>query len=121
MNSATVPATESAEHAARVAGLIDTLRARLGPGSVSTERPEREAVGRDLWPRSLLESFSAAAPGPAAVVWPESPAQVAEIVRLCARAPGLSRPRQRPLAPGPISSWHAANGPGQRRCPPAPS
>jgi alkyldihydroxyacetonephosphate synthase len=85
MNSAPVPATESAEHAARVAGLVEELRVRLGRGAVSTERPEREAVGRDLWPRSLLESFSAAAPGPAAVVWPDSPAQVAEVVRLCAR------------------------------------
>ncbi len=69
---------------ARIESLLSELRAALGEDAISTTRPDREAVGRDLWPRLLLESFAGPAEGPAAVVWPRSAAEVSLVVRRCA-------------------------------------
>jgi alkyldihydroxyacetonephosphate synthase len=84
-SSSSVADARSAANA-RVATVVDALRARLGDDAVSTTRPDREAVGRDLWPRLLLESFAGPAEGPAAVVWPRTAVEVSQVVRLCAAA-----------------------------------
>ena len=71
---------------------IEAVLKRATPTArVSTSAPDLEAYSRDLWPRGLLEvqSGQARTAGAAAVVWPESVEQVAQLVRLAA-AEGLS-------------------------------
>ncbi len=67
--------------------LIAELTRRY-PGRVSTSALDRDSYGRDLWPRGLLavQAGASASRPPDAIVWPTSTAEVAEIVRLAARA-----------------------------------
>lgn len=63
------------------------LLSELGPARVSLADEDREVYARDLWPRTTL-NLAAGQPLPAhprAVVWPDSAAQVAQVVRLCRR------------------------------------
>jgi alkyldihydroxyacetonephosphate synthase len=71
----------------RTEELIGELRGRY-PGRVSTTPPDRVAYARDLWPRGLIgvASGDPAPHPPDAVVWPTSTEEVAEIVRLAAKA-----------------------------------
>lgn len=75
---------EAGDRGGPARAVAETLAAELGPEAVSLSRPDRDAYGRDLWPRTLLRSFGGPAPGPAAIVWPQDAEQVARIVRLCA-------------------------------------
>ncbi len=72
---------------ARTDELVAQLRERF-PGRVSTTPPDRVAYARDLWPRGLIGvSGGDPAPHPPdAVVWPTSTEEVAEIIRMAARA-----------------------------------
>ncbi len=63
------------------------LLSELGPARVSLTDEDRHVYARDLWPRTTL-NIAAGLPLPArprAVVWPDSAAQVAQVVRLCQR------------------------------------
>lgn len=63
------------------------LVSELGPARVSLAEEDREVYARDLWPRTTL-NIAAGIPLPArprAVAWPDSSAQVAQVVRLCQR------------------------------------
>jgi alkyldihydroxyacetonephosphate synthase len=67
--------------------LLAGLRGDVGDDHVATNAPDRDAYGRDLWPRSLLDSLVGDPPTlPDAVVWPADAAQVAAVVRRCAAA-----------------------------------
>ena len=68
------------------APFLTQLRAAVGDDACSTASVDRLASGRDLWPRSLLQSRSAPLPGPSVVVWPGSVAEVQAVVRVCAQA-----------------------------------
>jgi alkyldihydroxyacetonephosphate synthase len=72
---------------ARTDELIGQLRTRFA-GRVSTTPPDRTAYARDLWPRGLIGvSGGDLAPHPPdAVVWPTSTEEVAELVKMAARA-----------------------------------
>lgn len=67
---------------------IERLGAIVGAGRVSTARPERDAVGRDCWPRHLIDVAHGRAPdlAPDAVVWPGSAEEVAQVVAACGEA-----------------------------------
>ncbi|MCS6799259.1 MAG: FAD-binding protein [Myxococcota bacterium] len=63
--------------------LYRDLVARIGEGRVSIDPADRLAVSRDMWPRMQI-AVRAGRPAPhppAAVVWPESTEQVANLVR----------------------------------------
>lgn len=65
--------------------LLRDLRAELGSACVSVAEEDRVVYSRDLWPRTTL-SVAAGLPlpdSPQVVVWPDSTAQVASVVRLC--------------------------------------
>jgi len=67
--------------------LIAGLRVDVGDAHVATHLPDRVAYSRDLWPRCQLDRLVGDAPHlPDAVVWPSSEAEVAAVVRRCARA-----------------------------------
>lgn len=70
----------------RLDELTDDLH-RLCPGRVSTSAPDREAYGRDLWPRLTIAVASGQSVSypPDVIVWPTTTAEVSEIVRACKR------------------------------------
>ena len=70
----------------RARDVAHRLAETLGADAVSTQRPDRDAYGRDLWPRTRMESMQSLAPGPAAVIWPRSAGEVAQVVSACAEA-----------------------------------
>jgi alkyldihydroxyacetonephosphate synthase len=63
------------------------LRRATATARISTSQPDLEAYSRDLWPRGLVEiqAGQARAPGPEAIVWPESLEQVVSLVELAQR------------------------------------
>ena len=82
-----VPAAARYKHPVDLAATI----ARRVPGLiVSTSPPDQVAYARDLWPRRLIDvrAGRAAATPPAAIAWPTSTEQVAELVAF-ARAEGM--------------------------------
>ncbi|HWZ91055.1 MAG TPA: FAD-dependent oxidoreductase, partial [Polyangiaceae bacterium] len=70
--------------------LASALAERLPGLRISQLSPDLSAAARDLWPRSLVEIQSGELPTnrPGAVVWPEQPDQIAEIIEL-SRAQGF--------------------------------
>ncbi|GAB4524497.1 MAG: hypothetical protein Tsb0020_42660 [Haliangiales bacterium] len=72
-------------------GLVTELERIVGPRRVSVRELDLHTYSRDMWPRLLLAVRDVGVPTPHrphAVVWPESTAEVAAIVRL-ARSRGL--------------------------------
>jgi alkyldihydroxyacetonephosphate synthase len=68
-------------------GLLERLRAVVGDGRVSTDPADRDAVAHDLWPRALIrERGGERWPGPEAVVWPGTRAEVAAVCAACHQA-----------------------------------
>ncbi|HEY3359714.1 MAG TPA: FAD-binding oxidoreductase [Polyangia bacterium] len=67
-------------------GLSAALAAVVDPARVSSARADRAAYARDLWPRDLIALMhgDAAPHPPDLIVWPETTAEVAAIVRLAA-------------------------------------
>ena len=68
--------------------IVKDLEKIVGKEGISTSPADKISYGRDMWPRNLIllrcgvhKPYSADA-----VVWPSSPAQVASLVRYCARA-----------------------------------
>ena len=67
--------------------LVTELLASLGSARVSISDEDREVYARDLWPRTTL-NLAAGQPLPSypqVVVWPDSTAQVADVVRISQR------------------------------------
>lgn len=65
-------------------GLVERLRAIVGPQGLSTDPADLAAVAYDLWPRALIRARQGdPMPPPDCVVWPTGRAQVAELYRLC--------------------------------------
>jgi len=64
-------------------GIADLLAEHLSPEQVSVAEADRLAVSWDLWPRHLIRLARGQQPKlPAAVVWPESSADLQQIVGL---------------------------------------
>lgn len=62
------------------AELLDEVTTLVGPAQVSTEVGELAAHARDCWPRLIMrERAGETLPRPAAVVWPRSTAEAADI------------------------------------------
>ena len=77
--------TAVAAERASLPPFLRDLLADLGPARVSVADDDRQVYARDLWPRSTL-TVAAGLPladQPQVVVWPDSTAQVAQVVRLC--------------------------------------
>ena len=66
--------------------LARDLAALLSTDAVSTDGADRSAYAHDLWPRQLLATRASLPkpPGPRAVVWPETDAELATLVRFAA-------------------------------------
>lgn len=64
---------------------LAALRHELGPDRVSLRSEDLDTYSRDLWPRWLLgiAGRQQQEEGPGAVVWPETPAEVQAILRIC--------------------------------------
>jgi alkyldihydroxyacetonephosphate synthase len=64
---------------------VRRVAAIVGEGRVSQTPPVRALYSRDMWPKTLLWTREGSFPHPPDLVaWPESAAEVAAIVRLCA-------------------------------------
>lgn len=74
----------------RFVDLGSALAQRLPGLRSSCASPDLAAASRDLWPRGLVDIQSGVLPAnrPGAVVWPERPEQIAELIEL-ARAEGF--------------------------------
>ncbi len=67
--------------------LIAQLRNIVGADRVSESPPDRDAYSRDLWPRAQLDRLVGDLPTrPDCVVWPADAAEVAAVVKACAKA-----------------------------------
>lgn len=81
------PSSEAAEPipSEPEAPFLRELRAELGAARISTADDDRRVYARDLWPRSTLTVAAGLRlpDAPQVVVWPDSTAQVAQVVRLC--------------------------------------
>lgn len=64
--------------------LLEQLRAAVGDHGLSVDPADRDAVAHDLWPRALIrERGGERLPGPDAVVWPRTAAQVEAVCAAC--------------------------------------
>lgn len=76
------PARGSSAPGAPTESLEQALLELLPPARSSTQRHDRRIYARDLWPQALLEALHGKeAPLPRAIVWPESEAEVQQLVR----------------------------------------
>lgn len=74
----------------RLEASVRELAAKLPPGALSIADAERLGVSMDLWPRHILRLREGRAPSlPAAVVWPESIAEL-QVIMAHATATGLT-------------------------------
>ncbi|HVM19309.1 MAG TPA: FAD-binding oxidoreductase, partial [Egibacteraceae bacterium] len=70
-----------------MAGWVDELRELLGDAVVSTDAAELAARSRDCWPALIMrERAGERLTPPAAVVWPRSTTQVAQLYRWASRS-----------------------------------
>lgn len=68
-------------------GLVGKLERICGGGNVSVSQPDRIAYSRDMWPRSLIRQRGGILDHPPdVIVWPETPGQVSDVVRLARKA-----------------------------------